>query len=289
MEELKVLDDAKLTKKVYSQKGITLGAFMGGPVTTGYLLIENYKSLENRAVVNKAWGFTIFSTIIYYVLAYFLKEVMDMSTVPLFVACVVGSSQIFKQLQAKDVETYLQKGGEVHSNWRVAGIGLLFLLATIVVLGAGLMFYETEEPIVIPPPQELVRPTVPARSTTSSSGNLMKSEVNSIQSKSYGDAGHVIVYNDFFFSELRIDTIAEQLRVLGFFEENQKQLYLEKVLFDYEFSVTDASADLTNEKTSLKYEQLRADLEVFLKDGKVRILLMDENSEEVLRDFGEEI
>lgn len=289
MEELKVLDDVKLIKKVYSQKGIALGAFLGGPVTAGYLLIENYKSLENRAVVNKAWGFTIFSTIIYYVLAYFLKEVVDMSTVPLFVACVVGASQIFKQLQAEDIEAYLQKGGEVHSNWRVAGIGLLFLLATIVILGAGLMLYKTQEPIVIPPPQELVRPTVPARSTTSSGGNLMKSEVNSLQSKSYGDAAHVIVYNDFFFSELRIDTIAEQLIALGFFDANPKNIYLEKVLFDYEFSITDASADITTEKTNLEYEQLRADLEAFFKDGKVRILLMDENSEEILRDFGEEI
>ncbi|MFT5645507.1 MAG: hypothetical protein ACI976_000177 [Aureispira sp.] len=289
MEELKVLDDVKLTKKIYSQKGITLGAFLGGPVTAGYLLIENYKSVENRAVVNKAWGVTIFSTIIYYVLAYFLKEVMDMSTVPLFVGCVVGSSQIFKQLQAEDVEAYIQKGGEIHSNWRVAGIGLLFLLATIVVLGAGLMLYKTEEPIVIPPPQELIRPTIPARSTTSSSGNLMKSEVNSLQSKSYGDAAHVIVYNDFFFSELRIDTIAEQLTTLGFFDDNPKNIYLEKVLFDYEFSITDASADLTNEKTSLKYEQLRADMEAFLKDGKVRILLMGDGLEEVLADFGEEI
>jgi hypothetical protein len=290
MEELKVLDDVKLTKKVYSQKGVTLGAFLGGPVTAGYLLIENYKSLEKKSVVNKAWGITIISTVVYYALAYYLKEVLHVSTVPLFIICVAGAGQIFKQMQAADVEAYIQRGGEIHSNWRVAGIGLLFLLGTVLVLGAGLIFYQKESPIVIPPPVELVESSIPARSTTSSSNNVMKSAVNSLESKSYGDAAHVIVYNNFFFSELQIDTIAEQLTALGFFDaDNQKQVYLEKVLFDYEFSITDASADITTEKTNLKYEELRANMEAFLKDGKVRILLMGDGLDEVLAEFGEEI
>lgn len=289
MEEQKILDDVKRTEKVYSQKGITLGAFLGGPIAAGYFLIENYKSLDNKAVVNKAWGITIISTIIYYVLAYFLKEVVGVSTVPLFVTCVVGAGQIFKQIQAKDIEVHLQQGGDLHSNWRVAGIGLLFLFGTVFILGAGLMAYEVQSPIIMPPPAELIRPTIPARNTTSSSGHLMKSVVNSLESKSYGDAAHVIVYNNFFFSELKIDTISEKLTALGFFDDNQKQVYLEKVLFDYEFSIIDASADITTEKTSLEYENLRANMEAFLKDGKVRILLMDEDLDEVLAEFGEEI
>ncbi|MBL4650520.1 MAG: hypothetical protein JKY03_12385 [Aureispira sp.] len=212
-----------------------------------------------------------------------------MSTVPLFVACVVGAGPVFKQLQAADVEVYLQQGGAIHSNWRVAGIGLLFLLGTVFILGAGLMAYEVQSPIIMPPPAELIRPTIPARNTTSSSGNLMKTVVNSLESKSYGDAAHVIVYNNFFFSELKIDRIAEQLTALVFFDDNPKQVYLEKVLFDYEFSIIDASADITTEKTSLEYEKLRANMEAFLKDGKVRILLMDEDLDEVLAEFGEEI
>lgn len=77
---------------------------------------------------------------------------------------------------------------------------------------------------------------------------------------------------------------------MNFFDaRNQKYIYLEKVLFDYEFSITDASANIEDKQTSLKYEQLRIDLEKFLKDGSVRVLLMDEDLEEVLGHFGEEI
>ncbi|CAA6827817.1 MAG: Unknown protein [uncultured Aureispira sp.] len=288
MEEWKILDDVELTKKVYTEKGIAWGAFWGGPVAAGYFLIENYKSLGHKAVVTKAWGITIFSTIIYFILAYFIKEVGRISIIPLFIICMMLARQVFTQKQAADVAAHIKRGGKVHSNWRVAGISLLFFLGTIGSIGSVWMMYTIQRPMVtIPLPVELVGPTTPARSTTSSRNNLMKSVVNNLQSKSYGAAGHVIVYNDFFFSELKIDSIAEELTSLGFFElDNKKSIYLEKVLFDYEFSITDASADVANEKTRIQYEQLRANMEAFLKDGKVTILLMDEDSEAVLLRFG---
>jgi hypothetical protein len=290
MEDSNILDDVKPTKKIYTKGGITLGALFGGPIGAGYFLIENYKSLEKTAVVKKAWGISIISTVIYYALAYCMEEVIHTTTIPLFIVCVSGAGQLFKQLQATDVEAYIQRGGEVHSNWRVVGISLLFLIVTVTIIGSFSMRYILEEPAVIPPAVELIESSTPARSTTSSRNNLMKSVVASLESKSYGDAAHLILYNNFFFSELKIDSIAEQLTVLDFFDaENQKKVFLEKVLFDYEFSITDASADITKEEVRAKYEQLRIDMETFLKDGKVRIILIEEDSEEVLAEFGEEI
>jgi hypothetical protein len=290
MEELNILDDVKPTKKVYSKNGVTLGAFFGGPIGVGYFLIENYKSLNKVAVVNKAWGITIISTVIYYVIAYVMKEVVDTSTIPLFVVCVSGARQLFKQQQETDVEAHIQRGGEVYSNWRAVGISLLMLIVTACLLGGIAMFFNLEESPSIPPQVELVESSTPARSTTSSSNDLTKSVVSSLESNSYGDAGHVILYNTFFFSELKIDSIAKQFSALGFFDaENQKQVYVEKVLFDYEFSITDASADISTEKTMAQYEKLRTDLEAFLEDGKVRILLMDGDSDNVLMEFGEVI
>lgn len=290
MEELKILDDLKPTKKVYKKGGITLGAFLGGPIGAGYFLIENYKSLDKEAVVKKAWGITIFSTIAYYVLAYVFSEVIETTTIPLYVACLAGARQIFQQQQAADVEAYIQQGGEVYSNWRVIGISFIFLLGTIAVIGGLSMFFVLEEPPLPPPPIELVETPPTPRSTTSSRNNLTQSVVASLESKAYGAAAHVIIYNNFFFTESKIDSIAAELTALNFFDaENRKEIYIDKVLFDYEFSIVDVSADVNKEKTNLRYKELRANMEAFLKDGKVFILLKDENLENVLAQFGEEL
>lgn len=287
-EELRILDNAKPTEKVYNEKGIILGALLGGPIAAGYFLIENYKSLDKQALVNKAWGITIGSTVLYFLLGYVIQEMFNISAVPVTVACVMGGRQIFKQEQAIDVETHIQQGGEVYSNWRAAGISLLFFIGMLIPIGIGAMLYAPDPIDFEPTPTELVASDLPrpARSTTSSNSGLMKSVVASLETKSYGDAAHVIVYNNFFFTESKIDSIAEELTALGFFDaSNQKYVYLEKVLFDYQFSITDASADVTTKQTIDQYEQLRISMETFLKDGKVHILLMDEDLEVVLAEF----
>lgn len=289
MEELHLLDEIKPTKKIYTKNGISLGAVLGGPIGLGYFLIENYKSFDKIALVKKAWGITIFSTLIYCFLAYYLKEVIGTTAIPLFVPCLGAARQIFKQEQASYVEAHIKNGGAIHSNWRVVGISFLCLVGTLTVLAIVVKLFGLEKPIVIPPQEELVTATVPARSTTSSRNNLMKSVVANLESKIYGEAEHEVVYNNFFFSELKIDSIAEELTAVNFFDaKNRKEVHLEKVLFDYEFSIIDASADLTNESTRLRYQQLRTQMEGFLKDGKVSILLMDENLEEVLARFDAE-
>jgi len=290
MEELKVLDEVKLRTKVYNEKGIAWGAFLGGPIAAGYFLIENYKSLGNRAIVNKAWKITLISTVIYFILAYFLQEMMGISIVPILISCMIMARQVFREKQAVEVEAHIKKGGAVHSNWRVAGISLLFFLGTIGSIGSLLMMYGLQKSTTIPPAVELVGPMLPARSTTSSRNNVMKSVVNKLESKPYGAAGHLLVYNDFFFSESKIDSIAEELTRLGYLDApHPNNIYLEKVLFDYEFSITEVKAAITNKKMTAEYEQLRTEMEAFLKDGKVTILLIDEKSKEVLRRFGEAI
>ena len=141
MDELNILDDSKPVKKVYNKQGITWGAFLGGPIGAGYFLIENYKSLDKRNVVNKAWGITIVSTVLYYIVAYLMETVLNTTTIPLYVVCLSGARQIFKQLQEADIEAYIQQGGEVYSNWRTVGISLLFLVGTL-----GCLLYTSPSP-----------------------------------------------------------------------------------------------------------------------------------------------
>jgi len=292
MEQLRVLDDVKPTEKIYNEKNIALGTLVGGPMAGGYFLIENYKSLGKGSLTAIAWGITIISTIAYHVTNFLMQDWTNISTIPLIFICVIVVRQFFKQKQKTDVDAYINQGGEVHSNWRVAGISLLFLAITIGISGIIAMYSSLEKDILIPPPppRGLVESRRPARSSTGRNLSVTKSAVARIETKSYGAAAHVIIYNNFFFTELQIDSIAEQLIALDFFDaKNQKHVYLEKVLFDYEFSITDASADMTNERTKAKYEKLSVDLETFFGDGKVSILLMDEALEEVLERFGKEL
>lgn len=290
MEETHILDEAQSSQKVYNETGIALGTFFGGPIATGYLFVANYKNLGKGHLSKKVWGITAVVFILYCTILFIIQEIVTINipNVVFPIISVAIARQLFKQQQEKDVEAHIQQGGEVYSLWRAGGISFIFSLVMISIFMGGYLWYGSDRILPSTPSEEGW--TVPPQEEPSSELTDPSSVVANLETRSYGEAAHVIVYNEVFFTKEKIDSIAEELTRLNFFDaRNQKYIYLEKVLFDYEFSITDASANIEDKQTSLKYEQLRIDLEKFLKDGSVRVLLMDEDLEEVLGHFGEEI
>lgn len=288
MQETRILDQIKPSEKVYNERGIAIGAFLGGPLAAGYLLVANYRKLGKGYLTGKTWIMTAGSCLVYFVLAYFIPDKVPSIVLP--ITCVAVARQVFKQVQEEDLKTHLSKEGEIYSSWRAAGIGTLFAILTLGLFFIGLMLFQPKEFAAMMNPEVRQVPIERPIEQSSSSSSITQSAVSSLETKSYGEAAHVIVYDELSFSETEINGIADELTALEFFDEtNQKYVYLEKLLFDYEFSITDSSADMEDEETRAKYEKLRADMDAFLTDGKVILLLKDENLEEVLGRFGEEI
>jgi len=274
MEDQNILDEVKPIGKIYNEKSISLGAFFGGPIAAGYLLIENYKSLGKDGVINKAWIITIISSIAFLGLAMIVPDIKGINAI-FAIVCVTATRPIFKQYQEPDVNQYIEEGGELHSNWRVFGISTLILVVFGSIMFAAYMMFADSAPT-----------SIATSNSMTESIETPSSPTPDFETKSYGDAAHVIVYNQAAFSENEIDAIAQRLTSLAFFNaDNQKYVYLEKKMRNYEFSITDASADINDSKTKAQYTQLRTDMEDFLKDGKVSIILLDENLDEVLERF----
>lgn len=120
------------SSKLYTPLQIRAGAFLGGPFATVYFLSENFRVLGRLAVVKTTliWGAAFVVGLI--VLMPFIPDRFPNYVVPLAYAYAAGAVASKWQLQIKaivDSEIY-----QIHSNWRVFGLALLFMVAFVLVL-----------------------------------------------------------------------------------------------------------------------------------------------------------
>ena len=124
-------------KKVYSAFGVRIGTFIGGPLTGGYLLSQNFKAIGRADLARKTLMIvTIFTLAFLAMLAALPKEVVNKIPGIVFpLLFVFLSNRLFDRYQKEAIEHILEKEeGTPISNWMVAGISLLFALATFSIL-----------------------------------------------------------------------------------------------------------------------------------------------------------
>lgn len=54
----------KPTKKIYKDRAISVGTFLGGPLVAGYFIAENFKVFGEYEKAKKTWIYTIIATVI---------------------------------------------------------------------------------------------------------------------------------------------------------------------------------------------------------------------------------
>ncbi|MDA6069855.1 hypothetical protein NJT12_09510 [Flavobacterium sp. AC] len=62
------------TEKIYSEKAIRVGTFLGGPLVAGYFMAENFKVFGDYNKVRNTWIITILSTIVIFSLIFMIPE-----------------------------------------------------------------------------------------------------------------------------------------------------------------------------------------------------------------------
>lgn len=114
--------------KLYKDRAIYIGTFIGGPLVAGYLVAENFKQLGQEDKVKKAWIVSIFATIVIFGGIFLIP---NMEKVPSFIIPLLYTSVaqfLVQKFQGAAIKAHIQSGGQTFSTWRAVWIGLVGLL-----------------------------------------------------------------------------------------------------------------------------------------------------------------
>ncbi|MCU0437383.1 MAG: hypothetical protein MUC49_05665 [Raineya sp.] len=118
-------------EKIYSDRALWIGSFVGGPLVAGYFLAENFKVFNDSQKANKTWIITIIGTIIIFGGLFLIPNDINIPTpiIPLIYTSIAYSTGLY--FQKKLMTKHIENGGVFYSWWRVIGIALLGLIFTV--------------------------------------------------------------------------------------------------------------------------------------------------------------
>ena len=129
-------DIQKPTEKIYKDRAISVGTFLGGPLVAGYFIAENFKAFGEYDKVKKTWIYTIIATVIIFGGILLIPESAKIpnGVIPLIYSGI--ATYLLKHFQGQNIETHINSGGEHFGWWRTIGIGLIGLIVTLIAVVA---------------------------------------------------------------------------------------------------------------------------------------------------------
>lgn len=120
------------THKIYKERAIWVGAFLGGPLVAGYLIAENFKVFNEPEKAKKTWFFTIISTILIFGGIFLLPETIKIPNQIIPITYTVIAYYLAKHFQEKKMMEHIKNGGEYYSWWRIIAIGVIGIFISII-------------------------------------------------------------------------------------------------------------------------------------------------------------
>ncbi len=125
--------------KFYSQKSIGLATFIGGPLASGYLIRENYLSLNKPDEGKKALFIGIIATIVIFGGIFMLPEAiidkLPNQLLPLIYTGIIYL--IVEKIHGTVLNQHKENENEFFSGWKAAGIGFI----SLIILAIGIFGY----------------------------------------------------------------------------------------------------------------------------------------------------
>ncbi|XLY87214.1 hypothetical protein ACK8QS_16820 [Ectopseudomonas mendocina] len=125
---------------LYSIAGIGVATFIGTPLAGAWLLAHNLQLLGQAHRVAMVWGISVALLLVTLVLAVVLPD--EVPALPFAIAQLMVMIMLAKNLQEADLKQHADVGGAFLSNWRAAGIGLLFTIGMAALMFAVLMIFD---------------------------------------------------------------------------------------------------------------------------------------------------
>lgn len=238
MEQIK--EPSVTARKVYKDRAIWLGTFLGGPLAAGYLIAENFKTFNENEKATKTWILAILATIAIFGGVYLIPENVKIPNqlIPLIYTGIAYF--LVQHFQGQNINDHINSGGEIFGWWRTILVSIIGLALTII-------------PIIV---IVLLSNSSPITGVT----------------KTYGDLKHEIIYNRDNITENEIDLIAEGLTKATFFDEaQQKSVFVKKEESKYVIMIPVVDNAWNDQNALGFFQQLRNDMQVYLPDHKLVI------------------
>ncbi|HYK47889.1 MAG TPA: hypothetical protein VEV83_22080 [Parafilimonas sp.] len=128
--------------KVYNDRAIYVGTFLGGPLVAGYLAAENFKQLGQQDKVKITWTIAIGVTIAIFAAVFLVPAIQKVPNyiIPLIYALI--AQFLVKRFQGTEIKTHIENGGQAYSVWRAVWIGLIGAVVLVAVIFMIILFLD---------------------------------------------------------------------------------------------------------------------------------------------------
>ena len=122
------------TFKLYKDRAIYVGTFLGGPLVAGYLAAENFKQLGQTNKVKTTWIIAICATVVIFggVFLIPIMEKIPNYIIPLIYTAI--AQFLVQKFQGAAIKTHIETGGQTFSTWRAVWIGLVGLVILVAII-----------------------------------------------------------------------------------------------------------------------------------------------------------
>lgn len=121
---------AQIHFKLYKDRAVYIGTFVGGPLAAGYFIAQNFKQLGQGDKVIKTWIISIIVGIVV-VGSPFMFPIIEKVPKYLIPLIYTGiASLVVQNFQGPQIKMHIKMGGELYSNWRAVLVGIICLIIT---------------------------------------------------------------------------------------------------------------------------------------------------------------
>lgn len=239
-------------QKIYKEREIIFGAYLGGPLVGGYMLAENFKVLQQRDKVKKTWLFTILITFIMLGIAMILPDSINFPNFLFPLIYTFIGVLVFNSYQKTKVQAHIQANGAVHSWGRTIGVSIIglaiFVSIVLCIVGLTQLSY-------------------------------LKADT-----KTYGIVKNEISYDKENITEVEIDKVAEGFKTMGFFDDEiPKYIFVEKEGNSYVISVSCSEIIKTDNDACEYFIELRKEMQNLYPGNKLIFNLFVDDIENVVK------
>ncbi len=132
------------TFKLYKDRAIYVGTFLGGPLVAGYLAAENFKQLGQKDKVKTTWIIAILATIIIFSGIFLIPNIEKVPNYIIPLVYTAIAQFLVQKFQGSAIKTHIEIGGQTYSIWRVVWIGLVGLVILLAIIFAIVLMTNKE-------------------------------------------------------------------------------------------------------------------------------------------------
>tara|TARA_R110002072_G_scaffold302775_1_gene488618 strand:- start:3320 stop:4084 length:765 start_codon:yes stop_codon:yes gene_type:complete len=247
------VDIERPTRKIYKDRAIWVGTFLGGPLAAGYLIAENFKAFNDTDKAKKTWIYAIIATVVVFGGVFLIPENVKIPNqiIPLIYTAI--AYYLVQHFQGQNISAHLNSGGQLFGWWRTIAVGLIGLAITIIPIIGFALFSDS----------------IDNASTSTKTFGIMK---------------HEIAFDKNNISETEVNKIADGLTKTTFFDEAvTKYVYANKLNDKYEIKISVVDGIANDSQALQPFIDLRTDLQTMFPNNKIVFKLVVDNLDNVVK------